>query len=250
LKQTVQYPYTNSDFYTLSVTDQDFEFMKSLSKDTFDWELLGSLTSKLNTFHSNHNYLPNVTLLKNCSIGKFECIFPFSFEHVVCCCVPLNEAEVFDVNVMRNKNLEHFDHEQLKEMLKKENPENYKLTEKYGKRACSVNVMDIYLPFPLKTPRKYPVTTSVDFDAETTTFTMVHKPMIHKSFWDKKPEEFDFTKKHKHPVYLKKTDTKETVKDLYFMVDLQSYHIQKLDDNRTSFKQIHGLFFNILTLSA
>jgi hypothetical protein len=248
LKQTVQYPYTNSDFYTLTVTDKDFEFMKSLSKDTFDWDLLGSLTSKLNTFHSNHNYMPNVSFFKNCSIAKFECIFPFSFEQVVCCCVPLNEAEIFDVNVMRNKNLEYFTHEELKEMLKKENPEN-KFTEKFGKRACAVNVMDIFLPFPLKTPRKYPVSTSIDFDAETTTLTMVHKPMVHKSFWDKNVEEFDFTKKHKHPVFLTKTDTKEPVKDLFFMVDLQSYHIQKLDDKRTSFKQIHGFFFHFNVFS-
>jgi len=50
LTAVVNFPYKNEDFIQTYVTDRDFNFMKSLSQDTFDWELVGSLTSQLNSF--------------------------------------------------------------------------------------------------------------------------------------------------------------------------------------------------------
>ncbi len=54
-KETQQYPYTDKSFQNYFVTDSDFAFMKRLSVDSFDWQLMGSLTSSLNSYFSNRN---------------------------------------------------------------------------------------------------------------------------------------------------------------------------------------------------
>jgi len=176
--------------------------MKSLSQDTFDWELVGSLTSQLNSFFSDKNYLPNVSFYQNASLAKFECIFPFPFEHVLCCCLPCSEVDIFDVNVNRSIDCGSVSHEDLKNKIT--DFENF--TTKYGKRSCSIITFDCRLPWPCTTPRKYPVVTSMDYDPSTQTFTMVHKPCEQKTFSDfeKTKKNFDWKSKHKSNVFTDK----------------------------------------------
>jgi len=77
---------------------------------------------------------------------------------------------------------------------------------KNGKRSLSIEIFDCKLPPPLTTPRIYPVCSSMDYDSETKTVTMVHKPCEHKYFVDK--EKHDWRKKKKMPVFLKEKKIK------------------------------------------
>jgi len=237
LTKTVQYPYKDEDFIKQLVTDRDMAFCKALSQESWDWELVGSLTSQLNSFFSAHNYLPTVSFYQNASLGKFECIFPYSFEHVCCCCLPCSEVDIFDMNVTRIIDLGSVTHDELKKRIMERDP-NDSINEKFGKRAASVIMFDARLPFPITTPRKYPVTTSIDYDPSTQTLTMLHKPCRHDSF-AKETDNFNWKSKHKMPVFTSKTEKNPKIMDCYFMLDMQSYHIQKLDERRTSFKQVH-----------
>ena len=170
LKQIIQFPYNDESFDSFSVSGQDFMFLKAISTgilinfisyknlDTFDWELLsstafGSMKSKLTTFYSTTNFLQNVKKFKTCSIVKYEVIFPFSFDHILTSCIPLSEAMQFDLNLRKVSTLEEFSHEELKSMLKKDQGDDFSMSDNFGKRTATVVAMDFKLPFPFRTPR-------------------------------------------------------------------------------------------------
>jgi hypothetical protein len=234
LRTAIEYPYTDSDFVKAIVTDRDLEFMRSLAEDSFDWELVGSLNSKLNSFWSDLNPVPKVSFFKGASIAKFECIFPISFEKVLLSCIPGYEAEIFDPNVMRMNTVQYMTPDEYHSIMEKDGE---KPSDKNGKRSLAIEVFDVKLPFPLTTPRKYPICTSLDYNPENKTLTMVHKPCEHPN-WVGEMEKHDWTKKKPFDVYAAKTGG-TTKKPCHFMADLQSYHIQALGDGKTSFKQIH-----------
>jgi len=165
--------------------------MKMLSQDSFDWQLLGSLTSSLNSFWTARNYMPEVTFFKHASLCKFDCIFPFPIEKVICACVPAYEALIFDDNVTSFQDLGSFSTEDLKK-------KGYKMN---SERTCSVLNFDIKLPFPLYTSRKYPVCSSVDYDPEKGIFHMIHKPCQHINF---NTDKFEWKVKRKGSVVIEK----------------------------------------------
>jgi len=55
----------------------------------------------------------------------------------------------------------------------------------------------------------------------------------------KQKKNFDWKSKHKSNVFTDKKNNNNKNTQVYYMLDLQSYHIQKLDERRTSFKQVH-----------
>jgi hypothetical protein len=98
-------------------------------------------------------------------MAKFEIIFPFEFEKVICACIPSYEVEIFDNNVNSFQDLGHFSSDELKK-------KGYNMKRD---RSCSLINYDVEFPFPLKTMRKYPNITSVDYFPETKTFQLIHK---------------------------------------------------------------------------
>lgn len=231
LKTTVSFPYEEEDFNTFLVTKKDFDFMKHLAKDDFDWELHGGETSKLNSYYSDKNFLPNVPWFSNASLAKFEAIFPFDFETVCCSLIPLSECLQYDDNVVSYEVKEYFTHDEL---VKKYGED--KLKHKHeNKRAGAVTIMDIQLPWPMVTKRKYPVCTSIDYDPAREEVTMVHKPCRHPSLG-----KFEWTKKIETNVTVDKKTKVQKKQGCYVMPDMQSYHIRKLDAHKTLFVQIHG----------
>jgi hypothetical protein len=68
--------YNDESFYEYIVTDQDFDFMKLLLKDNFDWELTGTLHHSLNTYFSYKNVRNNLfkkSIYRTCQSLKIQC---------------------------------------------------------------------------------------------------------------------------------------------------------------------------------
>ncbi len=87
--------------------------------------------------------MPEVSYFKNASLAKFEIIFPFPLEKVICACIPAYEALIFDENVISYQDLGYYKSEDL---LKK----GYKSK---NNRCCTVMNFDVKLVFPLSTFR-------------------------------------------------------------------------------------------------
>jgi len=228
--------YEDSDFEKPIVTDEDMAFFKYLNtNEDHSWELLGELSTKVNTYFSNYNFMSKVSFLPETSVAKFECIFPHPFEKVLCSIIPTNEFH--SKNTTRVVGLDSYTHEDLRKMIKEEFGDDMHFTTKYGKRACEVICFDALLPFPMLTSRKYPVVSSVDYDPVEKVFTMVHKPCQHSSLFNANGK-FDWKDKRKL-MHCPSWGATPVASDCYFMFDFQSYQLQKLDEKRTSFKQIH-----------
>jgi hypothetical protein len=93
-KQSIQFPYQNSDFKRQYLTQMDFDFMKTLAKDDLNWELslvqsfsnknlVQSSEGELNTYFSEINVLNNITCVEELTFIKYDIVLPYPIEHVI-----------------------------------------------------------------------------------------------------------------------------------------------------------------------
>lgn len=148
---TLSYNYSDEDFYEKalkeSVKEKDVAFVLDLVQDTFDWNLVHSETNKkesMNIYVSKVNYLPNVSFFKDCNIVKFDYF------------LPLNFIDIFTQNTRDNQRDAMIMTTRCHDIDKKTlNNQEFNI----GKFE-----MDISLPFPLTTMRKYLFTSTTWYD--------------------------------------------------------------------------------------
>eukprot|EP01080_Neovahlkampfia_damariscottae_P007956 gene7956-12423_t len=212
---STKFNYRNEDFVEQRVLEEDLKFMDILYKDSPQWELLTSFKDGKalgNSFWSIENYIPDVTIAPCVSVAKYDLILPYSFEHVLCSFYPLAEQIKFDPQCAK---YETFD---------------YKKDEQGN--SHSTILYNVTFDYPLNC-RFYPMVASGSYDPEIKKCVQIFKPC-----------EIDILKDHpwmqeRVSKSVQRKGQPEVVKKTYKMYDFQSTHIQKLDDQRTTFTQIH-----------
>eukprot|EP01080_Neovahlkampfia_damariscottae_P003232 gene3232-5676_t len=248
-KKSAQFPYQNADFKREYLTKMDFDFMKSLSKDDLNWELIESIENELSIYFSDINVINNVTCVAEPTFIKYDIILPYSFEHVVALLTSTEEILNYSPNVKNIKILEDRSYKEILDFYSKEHSTTLQtesmseLSEKKSDEklheknvilrehgACTL-MIDIKLNFPMTTIRKYPVVIGCNYDvSKGEKLVLLWKPCEHESF---SKDTFEWAKKSEYQNELNEKS------QCYFMFDFQSHIFQKLDDKRTQYTQIH-----------
>jgi hypothetical protein len=214
LKKAVEMEYTDDDFKGNYVEDRDIAFMRSISKDSYDWKLLGwDKNQQIMAFKSDiiTKYFPKTAWVQDgASICKYVGILPYPFDVVEHYMLHAKYVNEFDANVVNQRTVQYLSYEELKERYPDKDM-------KQGRSVC-VMLYDVKFPFPFA-PRIYCVNSTAFHDPETQESITMSKPCYHESL-----SEYN----------LKKT--------LPF-TDYQMYSIKKLDDQRTMYYQLHIAHF-------
>lgn len=224
---TLNYNYNDEDFYEKSlkeaVKEKDVSFILDMVHDSFDWNLVHSETNKkesMNIFVSKVNYLPKVSFFKDCNIVKFDYFLPLNFKDIFYQNTRDNQRDGFIMNTRCHD---------IDKITLKDNDFNIGRFE-----------MDISLPFPLTTMRKYLFTSTTWYDKENETIYWVNKP-----FFEEKYQKKDLNEKIQFSnVITEKNGTKESVKNCLIYYSFQIFIFKKIDENRTNYQQIHITTFN------
>lgn len=222
-REVITFPYKDEDFEIFLITQKDINFMRHLGKDDFDWQLLGAKSTKMNTYFSAKNFMPEVSFMKNMALAKFEVIFRFPFEKVVCALMPAFENGFYDPNFAGFKELEHFPYEKLVQMYGKEMVGSVKST--------SITAIDVKFPFPL-TRRRILMCSACKYDPQEQSFIFVHKPCQHPSHG-----KLLYTKKNLVPPI---TGDKSKKFWAYAIADFKAFIIKKIDEHRTHYIEINA----------
>lgn len=224
---TLNYSYKDSDFYDKPLkeflTEKDIGFILDMVQDSFDWNLIYSETNKkesMNVYQSKVNYLPKVSFFKDCNIAKFDFFLPLNFK------------EIFYQNCRDN---------QKDGMIID--------TKTFGFDSNTINgkefnigkfEMDIKLPFPLTTMRKYFLTITTWYDKEKETIYWINKPYLEEKYHG-----IDVNDKIKcSNVKVEKGSQKECEKMCYIVYSFQIFIFKKIDEYKTNLQQIHITTFN------
>jgi hypothetical protein len=223
-KKSMTYPYTNADFYQNPfISQRDFNFLKNLMFDTFDWSLVNN-TKKPEyesiIYVTNTNFIPNVDIFKSPSGSKFEFVLNHTFEE---CCVSLTSLEslrILDPNI---------------KFIKVTNfRSSIDLTKQGYKVPLNCSMVDVeadlLFPFPINEPRKMYYSICFQYDPKTSTLYRMVKPYLPKTFdpssiGEKHKLEFNFEKKE------------EQMGRLLFVFGLTA--IRKLNEYQVIFTQIN-----------
>lgn len=209
-----RFNYTDSDFDDQILFDEDLKFMDILYQDSPYWELLNSFKEGAcygNSWWSHENYIPNVTKASGVSIAKYDIVLPFAFEHVLCSFFPLAEQIKFDPQCGKYETF------------------NYK-TEN-GKSFATI-MYNVTFDYPFNC-RLYPMVASGHYDPEIKKCVQIFKPCEIETLKEHKWLEKNMTN------CLQRKGDKEHLGKAYKMFDFQSTHIQKVDNKKTLFTQIH-----------
>jgi hypothetical protein len=144
-------------------------------------------------------------------------------EKVIMTCIPTYEISDFDPNVTHFEDMGHITYEELIE-------NGYKMR---NKRSSSISCINVKLPFPVNTNRKNITVSSFEYDPEKKALYQIVKPCLHKDH-----KKMNYFKYERGDFYLKEAKKVENAKFIYF-IDFLFIIIQKLDENRTFFTQIH-----------
>ncbi len=211
LRRAIEMSYTDADFVNHVVEDRDLKFQYGLSEDSAaDWRLVGwSKKTRIMAFSSNHilQYFPDVSWMRGGSVSKFIGILNFPFEMCEHYMFHSKYMQMFDDNVVGQRTLEYYTHEQLRQM--------YPDKQVSEGRTCAVVMYNVKFPFPLA-PRVYCVAISGYFDKESNEGVLIYKPCHHP--------EMDKINKNRVCVFK----------------DIQLYLLKKIDDQRTMYFQIHA----------
>eukprot|EP01080_Neovahlkampfia_damariscottae_P010953 gene10953-3661_t len=225
-----QFSYPDDYYSHPFIFDADIEFAKLLIKDNFHWELINRDKNGMgNTFWSTLNYFPNFS--ESVSGVKQECILKHSFDKVLLTFMSDKMmTDDIDPTLKQIKTVEYYDYESLKEIFKERGFENS--ISKY-KRSQVVNHSDIVLG-PLMTPRIVSFGITAHQDVETGSVFYFGKPY--------ERENRKFFKSTKMNVVVKKGEEPKNTNAIP-MFDWFFYYLQKIDENKTLYTQIH--MFNI-----
>lgn len=210
-KITKLFQYSDEDFKDPIITKKDFDFCKQLCKDGLHWEVVGKKFEKnftVSSFWSNENYFPEMEFFQKnpFSCAKYETVFPCSIEQLV--------------STFQIENLKKLDNSIKHILCKKfvQGDENNK----------DMAFMEFVVNLPMLQPRILQCVISATYLKENNTYILIGKP--YKTSWE-------WLKPSKYPVPSK--DGKPVEKECFNIFDFLFYVIEKVDDQHTSYKQIH-----------
>lgn len=224
LKKNIEFPYKDEDFSFPIVTDKDINFLKSMTQDTFDWVIVSS-SPTLTSYWCNKGYMRGVKFYSLPCVVRFEVVLPFSMQRVAASIISSKECEQFEEITKRVTILKEYDHDTCKQMMK---DKGYDFSEKNGKRRGYTARWDLSLPFPFTTPRQLHGAYTIDYDPTTGTLVRASRSILTEGCEDKRNLK----------VFVNKTGD-EVTKPTFSTVDMRLDSIQRIDDNRTLYKQIH-----------
>lgn len=210
-KKAIEMSYTDSDFLEHVVDDRDMEFQLSLMEDSFDWKLVGwsNNNRRIMAFQSSKvlDYLPDVSWVQNASACKFSGVLNYPFEMCEYYMFHSKYMQRFDDNVVGQRTIAYYSHEQLKAMHPNKNISQC--------RSCAVVIYDVKFPFPLIGPRVYCVAISGYYNKAANEAYLFYKPCHHSSL-----DNINLNK-------------------VCFLRDIQLYVLKKIDEQKTLYYQIH-----------
>eukprot|EP01080_Neovahlkampfia_damariscottae_P013112 gene13112-8582_t len=81
-KIAIKKSYNNDFVLDNIILDEDIDYFRRASEDTFDYEILTWNSSRIiTTFFATHNYIPKVTLIDNIAVYKYDAVVPYPLEH-------------------------------------------------------------------------------------------------------------------------------------------------------------------------
>lgn len=218
-KISTQFHYVDKDFKDALVTDRDFDFINMLLKDSFEWEIIGSKYEnggRLTTYWSDVCYLPDFSATKkkhHLHTLKYECILEAPFNKAVAL-YPLGAFYDIDPNTAYIDTIKYM----------KKDGDVYK-------RDHYISKSSIIFPFPLN-QRVFEACVSTDYDPKRKRLIQILKPCADTS-------KGDYCELRTDKVITKRGGTEYVEKQVYLMFDLMAIVIEKLDDYRTYYSQIH-----------
>lgn len=217
-KISTKFYYDDEDFKKQVVTDKDFEFINMLLQDSFAWEIIGSKFengSRLTTYWSEVCYLPNFSTRKKHNVHtiKYECVLETPF-HKAACLYPLGAFYDIDPNTAFIDTLKYM----------KKDGEIYQ-------RDHYISKSSIIFPYPFNL-RVFYACVSTDYDPKKKRLIQILKPCADTS-------NGKYCEVRTEKVVAKRGSTEYVEKKAYLMFDFMAIVIEKLDDYRTYYSQIH-----------
>eukprot|EP01080_Neovahlkampfia_damariscottae_P009097 gene9097-1191_t len=190
-KTTENFSFDDDYFKHPYIFDRDFDFAESLFKDDFSWELIGKeVDGKMNSYYSNLNYLPNVSICKHMRCMKSECVLSVSFQRLVMSYSSVRSAPKSDPNITRIQFLDYKNKDELKRIYLEKGWENEFNTD----REHATLKIDIAMPFPFN-PRICFHGDSMIYKPKEKSLIVLSKPWIPKEYEYFKPIETEFQDK-------------------------------------------------------
>jgi hypothetical protein len=183
----------------------------------------------MNAYVGDLNYFPNMNLSKKFSSMKHEMVISASFQRLILSYSCDESVLRSDPNVTRINPLAYYDSESLKKIYKEKGWESKMKFE----RTIIMHSFDVILPPPLD-PRVYHLSSSIKYEPETQTFTMVCKPF--------KVEGLNFFEPTTLEMCPKKGKSLKKMKT-YPMFDFIVLRYQRIDEEKVLFSQTHIMDF-------
>eukprot|EP01080_Neovahlkampfia_damariscottae_P004521 gene4521-7899_t len=169
---TKKFGFDDKYFTTPHFRDRDIDFFLSMFQDSYNWKLIGSkVEDTMNAYISTTNFLPDVTILKNLKVSKFECFLPCTFDQALLSYFSNEQLYKSDPNCGKYETDQYYSYEDLLEVHKKNG--NEEDITKY-KRDTSVSSMALKLPFPFNS-RVANYAMTCHYDPETEVFMRIGK---------------------------------------------------------------------------
>ena len=235
-KIAMKHSYNNDFVLDNIILDEDIEYFRRASEDTFDYEILTWNSSRIiTTFFATHNYIPKVSLVDNIAVYKYDADLPYPLEHVVCSLSLLNNRLKYDSDFKSVKEIEFVPYEEYNKMIQKKYEK-----ELSSRRGVAVIESDIDFKDDSK-HLKYSAAYTVGYDDSSESYYVYSRPIIHLDF-----QSNDLTNYDDHwmkTIELKNKSTGKLTKySLYFAISLQIY--QKNGEGKTKYQQFNVMSFN------
>jgi hypothetical protein len=232
LISNINFSYKDEDFNDPIVTDQDFEFMKFLTKDGEHWDvqksffntqLIGSEDdTKVNTYWCPNTFQQDVSFLKGSNIVKYEYILDYPFEKVAPSVLSLDQRYKHDDSVNQIETLKYFSFDGLK----KDYPHASDAIKE--PRSHSLMKYDLYVSFFMNTRVWFPAT-SMKYDKDSGTLLHIVKSCKHDSG-------IDFMQSFDIPCAAYKGAKVKNAK-AYIVFNFLSTSLKKISNDTTLFTQ-------------
>eukprot|EP01080_Neovahlkampfia_damariscottae_P000069 gene69-4318_t len=152
----------------------NFKFAEMLFKDIFHWDLVErSEESKMNTFLSKYNCLPNVKSAKNIKTVKFESVLAVNFQKLIISYSSNFGVTKSDPNVSMKKTLNFFNKDELREEFKKHG---------FDEKEVDSNCLQFILFISNKRKNTLAFANIFLYNAAEKSMTIVAKPYVLEGF--------------------------------------------------------------------
>jgi hypothetical protein len=209
------FSYKDEDFHKDLVTDKDFDFMRVLMKDGFDWEVVGrkhEYDSMLTSYFTTINYLLGCQFTRRFSVNpvKYETVLHFPFHQAVAL-FPLKSFYDMDPNTNRIDTINYMPSD----------GETYTRDHYTSRTTCQ---------FPLLNYRVFNAVVSTDYNPKKRQLIQILK--------SRTEEEIPYGSFGKQEVCVKKGGQTFKKTKAYNMFTFMAIVIERFDDYKTNYTQI------------